>query len=667
MAPTDAATTSKVKPKGHDSTPGPVRALVLAALKRLAPRSVAGTFLAQVLIILVPVILVLAVFYYFRYEERRAAEYQSNLEVARAVALAFDAHIDDIVRQELAIGLTLATMPANATEQANDFLAANVRAYATVSDFSWASSQGRVLASSDAGAVGLDISDRPYFREVANGKEWAASDLLISRSTGKPAFIVARRVSAARGTVPVIVLAIVDPQRLGDVLPLNRAGQASIGILDRQGLGVYRYPEVNLTWEQRNWAAGDPTVPPALAGKEATGTFVWLVDGQARMAGRAPIRSIGWVAGASSPEAEVMAPIVCDLLTEFALLLVLVAATATVSLVIGRSLALSMRHLREHAAANGRGEIDRRVAIARPAELHDLAQAFNRMADEIGLRERQREEYIHTISHDLRGPLTVIQGQAQLLFKLSQRVELSSSIQRGADAILTSAKRMNVMIQDLVDSARLESGQLTLNLSPLDLQRFLSDVKERLAGVADADRIEIRAPAVLPLVMADSDRLERITFNLLTNALKYSPPGTPVVMTLARRGDEVITAVADEGEGIASEDLPYVFDRFYRAPGARANREGLGLGLHIVKGLIEAHGGRIWVESELGRGSTFSFALRVAQWTGETESGRTPQHEPGDNGGRGQSASALTPLVTGAKDGATRAAGNPRPQDDSGR
>ncbi|MBI4498160.1 MAG: ATP-binding protein, partial [Chloroflexi bacterium] len=146
---------------------------------------------------------------------------------------------------------------------------------------------------------------------------------------------------------------------------------------------------------------------------------------------------------------------------------------------------------------------------------------------------------------------------------------------------------------------------------PLDLRAFLLDLKERLAGLAGAERIRLEAPAGLSPVLADPDRLERILMNLLGNALKYSAPDTEITVTLAQREREVVTAVKDHGPGIAPEDLPHLFQRYRRTQAAQAHQEGLGLGLYITKGLVEAHGGRIWAESQLGLGSTFSFTLPV--------------------------------------------------------
>jgi signal transduction histidine kinase len=154
-----------------------------------------------------------------------------------------------------------------------------------------------------------------------------------------------------------------------------------------------------------------------------------------------------------------------------------------------------------------------------------------------------------------------------------------------------------------------------LRLSPqsLDLGQFIGDLKERMAEVSGMERCEVQVAEDLPLVSADPDRLERILANLLGNSLKYSTPGTPIRLTVARGHEEAVVSVTDEGPGIAADDLPHLFERYFRASGDAEHHEGLGLGLYITRGLVEAQGGRIWAASEAGKGSTFAFTVPFAR------------------------------------------------------
>jgi len=196
----------------------------------------------------------------------------------------------------------------------------------------------------------------------------------------------------------------------------------------------------------------------------------------------------------------------------------------------------------------------------------------------------------------------VIQGQAQLLLRQLRALQGGDKVRRSAESILTASRRMNVMIMDLVDSARTASGQLKLDCVPTELGAAVLSLKERLSEVMETSRVRVEIPDELPPVLADPDRLERILTNLISNALKYSSPGTEVVVRLSAQDTEVVTRVIDHGPGIPPEELPNLFQRYARTREAREHREGLGLGLYITKHLVEAHGGRIWVESGGGEG-----------------------------------------------------------------
>jgi signal transduction histidine kinase len=222
-----------------------------------------------------------------------------------------------------------------------------------------------------------------------------------------------------------------------------------------------------------------------------------------------------------------------------------------------------------------------------------------------------REDFIRTISHDLRQPLTVIRGQAQILPRYASSNEGDGRLQGGLKAIQINAERMSTMISDLLESLRLESGQLQLRTVPTDLQSLACEIVERMLGGEESGRVRVNVASELPVAQADPERLERVMVNLLTNALAYSPPGSPVTLTVRSDGPWLVVAVRDEGIGIAARDLPHLFQRYYRSAVGR-RPEGLGLGLYIARLVVEAHGGRIWCESTEGQGSTFSFTLPIA-------------------------------------------------------
>lgn len=261
------------------------------------------------------------------------------------------------------------------------------------------------------------------------------------------------------------------------------------------------------------------------------------------------------------------------------------------------------------------------AVTAAPVRLHDgtiigVVSTYTDITELHALQRRQQQlleqqqDMIRIISHDLRAPLSVIMGHAQLSREYLEEIQQDGALGTSIDAMLISAQQMNTMIQDLTDAVRQEGGQLRLERHNLDLRAFLPDILLRSATAMDTQRIDMAMPSDLPPVSADPNRLTRIFTNLLSNAMKYSDPASPVCVRVRQVDGEVEVAVADQGPGIAAEEIPHLFERFYRAKGERKT-EGIGLGLYITRMLVEAHGGKIRAESELGKGSTFYFTLPV--------------------------------------------------------
>jgi signal transduction histidine kinase len=221
-----------------------------------------------------------------------------------------------------------------------------------------------------------------------------------------------------------------------------------------------------------------------------------------------------------------------------------------------------------------------------------------------------RDQVLGVVAHDLRNPLTAILLQAGALTRRGSDPERRS--QKRIEAIHRAATRMNRLIQDLLDVAVMESGRLTMEPARLSARELIVAAMEMQTPLASSSSLELRADVDrdVPDVWGDRDRLLQVFENLIGNAIKFTKAGGCITVGAASRDHEVIFRVADTGSGIAPENLPRLFDRFWQA--TRANRQGAGLGLPITKGIVEAHGGRIWVESTEGQGTTFSFTIPEA-------------------------------------------------------
>jgi PAS domain S-box-containing protein len=224
--------------------------------------------------------------------------------------------------------------------------------------------------------------------------------------------------------------------------------------------------------------------------------------------------------------------------------------------------------------------------------------------------ERLREEWTSMIAHDLRSPVQVISGYVQILERNGTFAGRTENERRAVDAIGGSAARLARMITDLLDASRIEARRLRLNLQAIDLGNWLANAVDRLVEIADRRRICLTLDAGPSRLVADPERLEQVFGNLLSNAVKYGQPDTEIHVSIDGGPEEVKIVVTNQGPGIPADELPYIFDRFKRSRQA-APVEGLGLGLYITRGLIEAHGGRIWAESIPGETTRFAFVLPI--------------------------------------------------------
>ncbi len=228
-------------------------------------------------------------------------------------------------------------------------------------------------------------------------------------------------------------------------------------------------------------------------------------------------------------------------------------------------------------------------------------------------RERQQEEqrstFISVVSHELQTPIAIIKGYASTLARTDAHFN-EQALHTRLVAIEEEADRLNKLVGNLLYASRIQAGGLHMEVAPLDLTNLIAVVTRRERAQSHDAAITTLVPDHLPMVMADRDRIEEVLQNLLDNAIKYSPRKREIVITASATSEEVIVSVKDAGMGIALREQEQIFERFHRVGNPiKQTTPGAGLGLYICRAIVEAHGGRIWVESTLHQGSTFSFSL----------------------------------------------------------
>lgn len=268
---------------------------------------------------------------------------------------------------------------------------------------------------------------------------------------------------------------------------------------------------------------------------------------------------------------------------------------------------LPVLNLRNQMDRFARGERTLRSDISSPREFADIAATFNVMADSLEAKRAAQLRFISAVAHDLRNPLSSMKLYAQL-YRPSRPLPEEAKIRKAFAVIESQVDRLSRMTTDLLDATRIEAGELELQIEVVDLVQIAREVNSVLEESSPRHQLELQTPVPLE-VAGDATRLYQVFMNLVNNAIKYSPGGGKVLVRVFKLDQEARISVTDEGIGIAPGELNQIFEPFRRSGSVKQNIPGVGLGLSVTRRIIEAHGGRIAVESTLEQGSTFTVSL----------------------------------------------------------
>jgi signal transduction histidine kinase len=295
---------------------------------------------------------------------------------------------------------------------------------------------------------------------------------------------------------------------------------------------------------------------------------------------------------------------------DIAICLLIAAAIGFILIyVLSRNMSKPLREMSDAARQISGGDFEKRVRVKGHDEVSQLADSLNNMAESLNQQERGRREFIANISHDLRSPLTSIRGFVQAI---KDGAASPAKIDRYLDIVLDEAERLSKLANDMVDLSQAESRQLAIEKSVFDINRMIRDTamlfetqiiqKKLNFGLSFADNQN--------MVIADREKIRRVIYNLLDNAIKFTPEAGTVVTETSLKDGRVWVTVRDNGVGISAEDQKFIFDRFYKADSSRGlDKRGNGLGLSIVREFTRVHGSVVTLVSSPGKGSAFTFAL----------------------------------------------------------
>lgn len=426
----------------------------------------------------------------------------------------------------------------------------------------------------------------------------------------------------ARGLSPEQIISALEEQSASQgtrILIATRQGEV---LADTEGRWVGRH--VNLRLEGAASERRRVFFEGRLSTEEGLSLYVAVPTGPLPPGGGEPGAPV-WYVVLLSPPRQAIVSILGEITAGFVLSgLVALLVSIGVAFLIARSVAKPLQRIAGATEAMAQGNYDEELNITSPDEVRRLADRFNLMAQEVKASRQAQRDFVANVSHDLKTPLTSIQGFSQAI--LDGAAEDEQARNRAAQVINEEAGHMARLVDDLLDLARIEAGQAVMARDPVDLGELLRGCMEKMA--LRAQRGEVTLDLQLddnPMVNGDRDRLAQVFTNLLDNALSHTPPQGRVVLAarsvaeeVGKRGQEARTVaeitVSDTGAGIPPEELPRIFERFYRGDKSRTKGgRGAGLGLAIAKEIVQAHGGHIEVESVVGLGTKFTIKFPQIQ------------------------------------------------------
>ncbi len=426
-----------------------------------------------------------------------------------------------------------------------------------------------------------------------------------------------------------VLIAEVNLKYIWEVISQIKVGQTGYAyVVSREG-DLIAHPDISVVLQKRN-LKNLGQVQAALAG--APGPFAAQPNlaGQQVFPAYAAIPELGWAVLVERPTAEAYAPLYASMLRTSVLLLVGLGMAALASFLIGRRVIRPVEVLRQGAAQIGAGTLSHRIAIHTGDELEALATEFNQMAAqlqesyagleqkvekrtrELEIANKHKSQFLANMSHELRTPLNGIQGYTELIMD-GIYGEVPEKIKEVMGRIQQSGNRLLGLINAVLDLSKIEAGRITLSLVDYSMQGVVQTVFTAVEPLAAEKHLALRVtvPPDLPVGKGDEQRITQVLTNLVGNAIKFTEVGEVGVQVTLANGTFMV-AVSDTGTGIGEADQQKVFEEFQQADSSSTRKKGgTGLGLTIAKKIIEMHGGRIWVESSLGTGSTFQFTLPV--------------------------------------------------------
>ncbi len=586
---------------------------------------------------------------YFSYRENRAALVRLQQEKASAAAVRIEQFVHEI-EEQIAWASHSSFMPQGQVEEQRrfDFLWL-LRQVPSITEVSYLDSTGKEqlrvsrLARDEVGSQ-KDYSAEPKFHQAMTGRTYYGP--VYFRKESEPYMTLAMK---WRGSSAGVTVAELNLKLVWDVVSQIKVGQQGFAyVVDPRGI-LIAHPDISLVLQKTDLSSL-PQVQAALRAlrvpdaRQSAAEIGQDLRGGSVLTASAPIAPLGWSVFVEQSAREAFSPLYASMLRTVVLLVIGLALAVVASLILARNMVRPIRAIQAGAAKIGAGALDQRIEVRTGDELERLAEQFNQMAAQLKesyaglerkveertrelsealrqledkgrqleLASRHKSQFLANMSHELRTPLNAILGYTELILD-SIYGEVPAQVRDVLSRLEKSGRHLLGLINDVLDLSKIEAGQLTLTLTDYSMREIIQTVFTGVEALAAEKHLALRSslPPDLPLGQGDERRITQVFLNLIGNALKFTEQGE-ISVQVTTTAQTFLVAVADTGPGIAPEDQQKIFEEFHQVDSSSTRKKGgTGLGLAISRRIIQLHGGRIWVESARGKGSTFWFTLPI--------------------------------------------------------
>lgn len=575
-----------------------------------------------IFIVLIPLSILKIVEIRKHIESSIRAELEVSEDYAEAISVAFVNFLDRIWSSQYVMGEALVVEHSVESRYIKEYFSSIALGD---NDFKigyyWATPDGTITTSSEESNISVDIRDRYFFKEIISGKEKVIGNIEHSIFDDELIVPIARGIKDD-GELKGIVINTVRIDDIRYIIPINRGVEGSVfGLSDKNATVVYFSGNDKLTLKV-DVASEDSPIRKALNG-EVVKTYSRFsqLDGIEKMGIDYPIKEIGWVSFVVAPVEKVLANSKQESKESLMMFSLIYLGTFIIAIIMSRKIIQSIEKLKLAAQKVMDGDLNVKTEISEDDDLGDVGKAFDKMVEALRDKAIEDEEYnnlksefLTTISHEFKTPLNIILASIQLLEnnEVMDQEEFYKLFNKYIKMQKQNSYRLLRLINNFIDINKIEDNHIKIKKYNNDIVKVVEDVTMSVVDYTKLKDIRIIFDTDIEekIIAFDADMIERIMLNLLSNSIKFTEKGGEIQVNIYDEEGKVIISVKDNGIGIPEDKLGIIFDRFGQVENPlRRRSEGSGIGLSLVKSLVELHGGSISVKSELGKGTEFIIEL----------------------------------------------------------